>query len=280
MIFLFIAFWGLLAQAGIYSDIPKTFSSSVAQTKELKFGYNLTNNLSQKQSLFFVEGNYKNNKLNHFTRYEIAGAKTEEGGVVSASTKSNLLRTNTIVPLREFARDGGSPLAIAGTLYGRSYKFRDNLSSGSDLDDSLATIGFGVSRVNIYTVGISIGGRSASMFFNDDAVRGNISEYVYRPSFVYTSKVEELIPRWLKRFLQKNSIYEFTTTETSIKFEYALIAGDCTYIQQFYAGIEKNISKHIAIAVFYDYEATKSTYSVFTNINSIGKISTSLVVKL
>jgi hypothetical protein len=279
MIFIALLLWGFGAYAGVYSDIPKTFAPNLTHVKEMKFGYNLTNNLSQKQTLFFIEGNLRNDKVNHFSRYEISNAKTEDSGTVYANTASNLFRTNTILPLKDFTT-GDNPLSISGMLYARSYDFHDRLFSSNSLKDTLATLGLGFSRTNIYTVGLSIGRRKTDLFFSTGAQRGKINEYIYRPSFVYTNKVQDLIPRLLKRFLQKNSIYEFATTETSVKFEYALIAGSGTRIQQFYAGVEKNISKHIAVAVFYDYEYTQSKYQTLTNVNKIDKISTSLVIKL
>ena len=295
IIFLFLFVWVMNVVAGVYTEIPKTFTKNITHAKDLKFGYNLTNNISQKQSLFFIEGILRNDKINHDSRYEIYSAKTEDGGVIYANTGSNLLRTNTIFPLFGFIEEGiedninenseninenDNPFSVAGIVYGRLYNFSDKLTASNDLKDQIVTVGIGFSKTNIYTFGISIGKRNADVFF--DSTKQNINESIYRPSFVYTNTVERVIPRFLKKLFERNSIFEFATTETSIKIEYALIAAQNTNIQQFYAGIEKNISKHIAIAIFYDIENTRNTHPLTQqkNVNKIEKISTSLIIKL
>lgn len=279
MIYILLLLWQIISHAGIYSDIPKKFTKNNTHLKEIKFGYNLTTNLSQKQSLFFIEGNLKNDHLNHFSRYEISTAKTESDGIVSAKTKSNLFRTNTILPVKDINTKLGE-MTISNMIYARNYNFEDRMNDDNNLNDTLATIGFGISRTNIYTIGLSVGRRKADLFFNDGTERGYVDDYIYRPSVVYTNKIKNLIPSVIKATLKKNSIYDIITSETTLKAEYALISGQNTYIQQLYLGVEKSIAKHIIISVFYDYEYTKSTHSTFSNINKIEKISTSLVIKI
>ena len=182
IIFLLLCVWGADVIAGLYTEIPKTFSKNITHAKDLKFGYNLTNNISQKQSLFFIEGVLRNDKVNHDSRYEIYSAKTEDGGVVYANTGSNLFRTNTIFPLFGFTEedmnnsvnnnienininDNNNPFSVAGIVYGRLYNFSDKLTASNDLKDQIVTVGIGFSKRTFIHLVFSIGKRNADVFF-------------------------------------------------------------------------------------------------------------------
>ncbi len=265
-----------IANAGPYTEIPKIFVKDDQQVKSFKIGYNLTNNLNQKQSLFFVEGIVKNENINHTSKIDLASASTSSNGVIISSTGSTLLRTITFKELHKFGTKE-EPLVLTGVAYGRLYDFSDNISSQNNLQDQIITAGFGLSNSKIYTVGLSAGVRNADVFFGSD--KNNIRSYIYRPSFVYNNSVKNIIPPFLKEFLADYQIFDFAT-ETNLKIEYALITSYNTNIQQFYIGFEKSLSKYISLAIFYDIETTLSKFQDLQSNNRIEKISTSLVLKL
>jgi|GEM_PF-6775233 len=264
------------ANAGPYTEIPKIFVKDDQQVKSFKIGYNLTNNLNQKQSLFFVEGIVKNENINHTSKIDLASASTSSNDVIISSTGSTLLRTITFKELHKFGTKE-EPLVLTGVAYGRLYDFSDNISSQNNLQDQIITAGFGLSNSKIYTIGLSAGVRNADVFFGYD--KHNIRSYIYRPSFVYNNSVKNIIPPFLKEFLADYQIFDFAT-ETNLKIEYALITSYNTNIQQFYIGFEKSLSKYISLAIFYDIETTLSKFQDLQSNNRIEKISTSLVLKL
>lgn len=276
LVFIVITFFSHFANAGPYTEIPKIFVKDDQKAKNFKIGYNLTNNLNQKQSLFFVEGILKNEHVNHNSRFDLTSASTSSNGQVIASTGSTLLRTTTLKELHKFG-EKEEPLILTGVAYGRLYDFSDNISSQNSLQDQLITAGFGLSNSKIYTVGFSAGVRNADVFFGSD--KHNIRSYIYRPSFVYNNSVKNIIPPFLKEFLADYQIFDFAT-ETNLKIEYALITSYNTNIQQFYIGFEKSLSKYISLAIFYDIETTLSKFQDLQSNNRIEKISTSLVLKL
>ncbi len=265
-----------IANAGPYTEIPKIFAKGEQQAKSLKIGYNLTNNLNQKQSLFFVEGILRNEHINHNSRIDLTSASASSKGAVVSSTGSTLFRTTTFKDLHKFGKKEES-LLLTGVAYGRLYDFSDNISSQNSLQDQIVTAGFGLSNSKVYTAGFSVGVRNADVFFGSN--KNNIRSYIYRPSFVYNNSVKNIIPQFLKEFLADYQIFDFAT-ETNLKIEYALIASYNTNIQQVYIGFEKSLSKHISLAIFYDLETTLSRFQTLENNNRIEKISTSLVLKL
>ena len=276
LVFILTILLSHFANAGPYTEIPKLFAKDDQKAKSFKIGYNLTNNLNQKQSLFFVEGILKNENIDHTSRFDITSASTSSNGAVVASTGSTLFRTTTFKELHKFGSTE-EPLIVTGVAYGRLYDFSDNITSQNSLEDQLITAGFGLSNSKVYTVGLSAGVRNADVFFGSD--KHNIRSYIYRPSFVYNNSVKNIIPPFLKEFLADYQIFDFAT-ETNLKIEYALIASYNTNIQQFYVGFEKSLSKHISLAVFYDIETTLSKFQNLESNNRIEKISTSLVLKL
>jgi hypothetical protein len=283
-ILFFLLISTFLAKAGPYTEIPKVFIKPDKHEKSLKIGYNLTNNLTQKQSLFFIEGNLKNDNINHTSRIDIATASTELNGIIKASSASQLFRTTTFKQLKQFGENPDSTnqsqknsISLTGIAYGRFYNFNDKVTDTNDLKDQIATLGFGLSNLKNYTIGFSIGMRDADVFFSSN--KKNISSYIYRPSISYNNSVRNIIPIFMKSFLMDYQIFDFVT-ETNLKLEYALIASYNTNIEQVYIGFEKSLSKYISIAIFYDVEKTISSFEDLQNKNIIEKISTSLVVKL
>ena len=63
LVFILTILLSHFANAGPYTEIPKLFAKDDQKAKSFKIGYNLTNNLNQKQSLFFVEGILKNENI-------------------------------------------------------------------------------------------------------------------------------------------------------------------------------------------------------------------------
>lgn len=277
MIWLFLMFFGIANATGIYSDIPKTFKKKELDTREIKFGYNLTNNLAQKQSLFFIEGTLQNQKINHTSRYQYSEAKTEDNNNATiAYNTSDLFRTNTLLPFIEFkdAEEKEVLYSISGTLYGRYFNFVDKILSTNSSHDTIYTAGIGASKANIYTVGLSVGERRTNQ-----TIYNPPRETIIRPSLSYTNQMQYFVPKFIKTLLHKNSVFGFVTTETSIKIEYALVSGKNTHIEQFYIGVEKKILKNLALAVFYDRENTRNRF-ITNNANKIERFSTSLVLSL
>ncbi len=262
--------------AGPYNEIPKVLEKDSIKAKSLKIGYNITNNLAQKQSLFFVEGVLKNANIDHTSRFDVTSASTSANGQTVASNGSTLFRTTTLKELHKFGSEK-EPRIITGVAYARLYDFTDNTTTSNSLKDQLITAGFGLSNSKIYTVGFSAGVRNADVFFAKE--KHNIGSYIARPSFVYNNTVKNIIPPLLKEFLADYQIFDFAT-ETNLKIEYALIASYNTNIEQIYIGFEKSLSKNISIAVFYDIEKTLSRYNTLESKNQISKLSTSLVLKL
>lgn len=275
IIIIFLAFLHS-AKAGPYTEIPKIFTKEETEAKNLKIGYNLTNNITQKQSLFFIEGILRDTKIDHTSRLDLTSASTQVNGEISASTDSTLFRTTTFRELHKFGNEK-EPLIMTAVGYARLYNFSDNITAENSMKDQIATAGIGISNSKVYTVGFSVGARNADVFF--DGNKQNIRSYIYRPSFVYNNSVKNIIPRFMKEFLMDYEIFDFAT-ETNLKLEYALIASYNTNIEQIYLGFEKSISKHISLSIFYDIETTSSLYQQMTNKNRIEKISTSLVIKL
>lgn len=275
ILFIFL-FFSNFVNAGPYADIPKVFTKDDKEAKTFKIGYNLTNNLTQKQSLFFIEGVLKNNLIDHTSRLDFTSASSEVNGNTLSKTGSTLFRTTTIKELYEFGTKE-EPLILTAVGYGRFYNFSDKINLQNGLQDQIATLGIGISNSKVYTLGFSVGGRNADVFF--DANKENIRSYIYRPSFVYNNSVKNIIPLFLKEFLADYQVFDFAT-ETNLKIEYALIASYNTNIQQFYIGFEKSLSKYISLAVFYDVETTTSMFGNLQSNNRIEKISTSFVIKL
>lgn len=273
----FLLTTSFVANAGPYNDIPKALAKDDKKAKSLKIGYNITNNLTQKQSLFFVEGILKNDSIDHTSRFDIASASTSTDTTTTASTGSTLFRTTTLKELHKFYTNPKEPLILTAVGYGRLYDFHDNITPQNNLKDQIITTGFGLSNSKIYTAGFSVGVRNADVFFVND--KHNIRSYIVRPSFVYNNTVKNIIPPALKSFLSDYQIFDFAT-ETNLKIEYALIASYNTNIQQVYVGFEKSLSKNISLAIFYDLETTLSSYQTLESSNKIEKISTSLVLKL
>lgn len=282
MIYFLILFYAISSFANNYKEIPKIFNNTNDDVKNLKFGYNITQNLSQNQSLFFIEGVVNNNRMNHTSRYDISTARTKESGVTLSRTRSNLLRTTTFLPFLSLGKkeEEKNIFTGAGTIYGRLYNFSDQITPRNNLKDQIIMAGLGFSRTNIYTIGFSVGKRNADVFFGN--AKMPINEYIYRPSIVYTNTMENTVPMFIQKILQKHNIYNIAITENSLKIEYALISGNNTNIQQFYIGFDKNISKHLLLSIFYDYEKTKNSNSLnnVKNVNDVRKIATSLVIKL
>ena len=276
LVFILTMLLSHFANAGPYTEIPKLFVKDDKQAKSFKIGYNLTNNLNQKQSLFFVEGILKNEHINHTSKIDVASASASSNGAIISSTGSTLFRTITFKELHTFGKKD-EPLVLTGVAYGRLYDFADNISSQNSLQDQIVTMGFGLSNSKIYTAGFSVGVRNADVFFGAD--KNNIRSYIYRPSFVYNNSVKNIIPPVLKEFLADYQIFDFAT-ETNLKIEYALITSYNTNIQQFYIGFEKSLSKYLSLAIFYDIETTLSKFQNLESNNRIEKISTSLVLKL
>jgi len=133
------------AFASIYSEIPKTFDKYNSHTKQIKLGYNLTNNISQKQTLFFVESNIINNVINHTSRYQFSQATATEQDKIIANNTTNLFRTNNILPFYNLAKEE-SAYTIGGTIYGRYFDFKDTINTQNSTKDTLITTGLGFSQ--------------------------------------------------------------------------------------------------------------------------------------
>lgn len=264
-----------IAFASIYSEIPKTFDKYNTHTKQIKLGYNLTNNLMQKQTLFFVEGNVINNYINHSSRYQFSQSTTTEQNSVIASNETNLFRTNNILPFYNFTKNE-SPYTISGIIYGRYFHFDDNLNNINSIKYRLLTAGFGFSKSNTYTIGISAGHRSSSQLVLQQNIKTR--EAVLRPSLVYSNTMQNVVPKFLKNLLRKNNIFDFSKSSTTFKLEYALVSSRNTNIEQFYIGFEKKITERISVSIFYDNEKIHSKNPFLVDLsNNVERFSTSLV---
>ncbi len=275
---------GNITYASVYNEIPKTFIKNSSHAKEIKFGYDLSNNSlqdsQQKKTTFLIEGILKNSIINHTSRYQISNAITETAvGSIVANTGSTLFRTNTIIPLKDFTKEE-NPISITGIIYGRFYDFHDKAFLTNSTKDMMATFGIGFSRTNIYTFGLSVGRRITDVFFG--TTPDTINEYIYRPSFIYTDKLQNTIPHFIKKMLEQSSILKTAISDITIKAEYAHILAKNTNIAQLLFSVEKQISKHLAISFSYDREVSKTSNrsSNLVNTNIMGRISTDLIIKL
>lgn len=280
----------------VYSDIPKIVTKQDAVLKEVKIGYNLTNNLAQKQSLFFVEGNLKNSKIDHSSRYQFSEAKTDSTNGVIAHNTTDLFKTNTSIPFYTFLERVQTvkhniepinkiipslqsleekPYFISTILYGRYFNLNDKVQNNNSYKDLLYSVGIGASKANVYNIGLSVGRRHTNQISGDRLIR----ETIYRPSISYTNKVKNIVPYFIKSTFYKNNIFNFLTMETSVKAEYALVSGHNTRIEQFYIGFDKKIMENLSISIFYDSEISRNTYTA-GNVNKIQRFSTSLVLSL